>query len=187
MKLRTLRGWALLINAVIGLIDIANIVNGGNTPLFIVDEVLALLFIFGLPAIGELQPQTGRLGQIGLWCLGIAAGIAFVIMLVYHFSTVQVNNLIPLSSAIFFLIGSVVVGYVTIRARVFPAAVGWLLIIGGILNIVSGLMPAGLVATILGVSSVLAQTVAIAGYGLIIIRRTLERQEAAHTIMGKSA
>jgi hypothetical protein len=141
-----------------------------------------LLFIFGLPAIGELQHQTGRLGQIGLWCLGIAAGVAFGIMLVYHFSTVQINNLIPLSSAIFFLIGSVVVGYVTIRARVFPAAVGWLLIIGGILNIVSGLMP----ATILGISSVLAQAVAIAGYGWFIIRRPLERQEAAQTIMGKS-
>ena len=62
------------------------------------DEVLALLFIFGLPAIGEVQSQTGRLGQIGLWCLGIAAGIAFAVMLVYHFSTVQVNYHIPLDS-----------------------------------------------------------------------------------------
>lgn len=105
MKLRTLQGWALLINAIIGLVDIANIVTGGNTPLFIVDEVLALLFIFGLPAIQEVQPQTGRLGQIGLWCLGIAAGIAFVVMLVFHLSTLQVNTLIPLSSALFFLVG----------------------------------------------------------------------------------
>jgi hypothetical protein len=177
----------LLINAVIGLVDIANIVNGGNTPLFIVDEVLALLFIFGLPAIGELQPQTGRLGQIGLWCLGIAAGIAFVIMLVYHFSTLQVNNLIPFSSAIFFLVGSVVVGAVTIRAQVFPAAIGWFLIVGGVLNLVSGLMPAGLVATLLGVIGVLAQTVAIAGYGWIIIRRPLQQQGAAQTIMDQSA
>ena len=131
MKLRTLQGWALLINAVIGLVDILNIVNGGNMSLFIVDEVLALLFIFGLPAIGVVQPQTGRLGQIGLWCLGIAAGIAFAVMLVFHVSTVQVNTFIPLSSAIFFLVGSVVVGAVTIRAQVFPAAIGWLLIVGG--------------------------------------------------------
>lgn len=177
MKLRTMQGWALLINAVIGLIDIANIFNGGNTSLFIVDEVLALLFIFGLPAIGEMQPQTGRLGQIGLWCLGIAAGIAFVVMLVYHIGTLQVNTLIPLSSAIFFLVGSVVVGYLTIRAQVFPAALGWLLIVGGILNIVSGLISAGLVATILGVISVVAISAAFACYGWNIIRRPLQRQD----------
>lgn len=187
MKLRTLQGWALLINAVIGLIDIANIVNGGNTSLFILDEVLALLFIFGLPAIGETQPKTGRLGWVGLWCLGIAAGIAFVVMLVYHISTLQVNTLIPLSSAIFFLVGSGVVGYLTIRARVFPAVVGWLLIVGGVLNLVSGLIPAGLVATILGVISVLATSAAFAGYGWIIIRRPLQRQEAALPIIDKSA
>jgi len=177
MKLRTLQGWALLINAAVGLIDIAHIFNGGNIPLFIMDEVLALLFIFGLPAIGELQPKTGHLGQVGLWCLGIAAGIAFVVMLVFHFSTVQVNTLIPLSSAIFFLVGSVVVGWVTIRAHVFTAAIGLLLIGGGILNLVSGLQPVGLVTTILGVMSVVATSAAFAGYGWIIIRRPLQRQD----------
>jgi hypothetical protein len=177
MKLRILQGWALLANAVIGLVDIANIVNGGNTSLFIVDEVLALLFIFGLPAIQEEQPQTGRLGQIGLWCLGMAAGIAFAVMLVFHFSTLQVNTLIPLSSALFFLVGSVVVGAVTIRAQVFPIAMGWFLIVGGVLNLVSGLTPAGLIATILGVISLLAQSVAFAGYGWVIIRRPLQRQD----------
>ncbi len=178
MKLRTLQGWALFINAIIGLVDIANILNGGNTPLFIVDEVLALLFIFGLPAIGALQPQTGRLGQVGLWCLGMAAGIAFVVTLVYHLSTWQVHPLIPLSSALFFLVGSILVGWLTIRSRVFPAAVGWLLIVGGVLNLVSGLLPAGLIATLLGVISLLTQTAAFAGYGWIIIRRPLPRSKA---------
>ncbi len=177
MKLRTLQGWALFITAIIGLVDIANILNGGNTPLFIVDEVLALLFIFGLLAIGALQPQTGRLGQVGLWCLGMAAGIAFVVTLVYHLSTWQVHPLIPLSSALFFLVGSILVGWLTIRSRVFPAAVGWLLIVGGILNMASGLMPAGLIATTMGVISLLAQSAAFAGYGWIIIRRPLQRQD----------
>jgi len=172
----------LLINAIIGLVDIANVLNGGNTPLFIVDEVLALLFIFGLPAIGASQPQTGRLGQVGLWCLGIAAGIAFVVTLVFHVSTWQVSNLIPLSSALFFLVGSVVVGAVTIRAQVFPVAIGWLLIVGGILNLVSGLWPAGLIATLLGVIGVLAQTGAFAGYGWIIIRRPLPRSSVGRPV-----
>ena len=178
MKIRTLQGWALLINAIIGLVDIVNILNGGSTPLFIVDEVLALLFIFGLPAIQDLQPQTGRLGQVGLWCLGLAAGIAFVVTLVFHVSTWQVSNLIPLSSALLFLVGSILVGWVTIRARVFPAAIGWLLMVGGVLNLVSGSLPAGLMATMLGVIGVLAQTGAIAGYGWIIIRRPLSRSNA---------
>jgi hypothetical protein len=167
MKLRTLQGWALLINAIIGLIDIATVLNGGNTPLFIVDELLALLFIFGLPAIGASQPQTGRLGQVGLWCLGIAAGIAFVVTLAFHVSTWQVSNLIPLSSALFFLVGSV--------------AIGWLLIVGGILNLVNGLLPAGLIATLLGVIGVLAQTGAFAVYGWIIIRKSVQRKDVPRT------
>ena len=48
-------------------------------------------------------------------------------------------------------------------------------------------MPAGLIATMLGVIGVLAQTVAIAGYGWIIIRSPLQQQKAAQTIMDKSA
>jgi hypothetical protein len=187
MKLRTLQGWALLVNAIIGLIDIATIVTGGTTDLLVVDEVFALLFLFGLPAIQALQPQTGRLGKVGLWCLGIAAGIAFVVMLVFHFSTWQVNTLIPLSSALFFLVGSVVVGAVTIRAQVFPAAIGWLLIVGGVLNLVSGMVPAGLLATMLGVIGVLTQTGAFAGYGWIIIRRPLRREEATQPAMDQTA
>jgi hypothetical protein len=71
------------------------------------------------------------------------------------------------------------VGWVTIRAQVFPAAIGWLLIVGGALNLLSGLLPASLVATILGVISVLATSAAFAGYGWIIIRRPLQRQEEA--------
>ena len=97
------------------------------------------------------------------------------------------NNLIPLSSAIFFLVGSVVVGAVTIRAQVFPAAIGWFLIVGGVLNLVGGLMPAGLIATMLGVIGVLAQSAAFAGYGWIIVRKPLQRQEAAQPVIDQHA
>ncbi len=65
-----------------------------------------------------------------------------------------------------------VVGWLTIRARVFPAAVGWLLIVGGVLNLLSGLTPAGLFTTLLGIVSGLAGAVAIAGYGWTIIGST---------------
>jgi hypothetical protein len=188
MNLRMMRGWALLINGIVGLLDIVSLLTGNNALVFIiVNELLALLFIFGLPAIQELQPQTGRLGQAGLWCLGFAASIAFIVTLIFFFSTLEVNNLIPLSSAIFFLVGSVVVGWLTIRAQVFPPAVGWLLIFGGVLNLTSGLMPSGLIMTLLGISGVLAQSAALVGYGWVIIRRPLQVPDTSHLTVHQHA
>jgi len=176
MNLRSIRGLALLINAiigaVIGFINLADIVTIENDLLLIVSAVLALLFIFGLPAIWQLQPQTGRPGQVGLWCLGIASGIAFVVHLAFLASAHEMNLLIPWSSALLFLIGSVLVGWLTIQARVFPAAPGWLLMLGGVLNLVGGLSLDGSAATIVGITSLLAQTAAIAGYGWIVVSRT---------------
>jgi hypothetical protein len=75
------------------------------------------LLLLGLPAMWALQPQTGRLGQAGLWCLGIGAGIALVVRVFSLGSQVDVGDLVPLLSAGFNLLGSVVVGWVTIRAR----------------------------------------------------------------------
>jgi hypothetical protein len=138
-----------------------------------------VLLILGLPAIQSLQPQTGRLGQAGLWCLGIAVGIAFVVRVILLVSTVDVGDMIPLISTLFGLVGSVVIGWVTIRARVFPAAVGWLLIVGGILNFLGGLTPAGLFTTLVGISSALAEAVAIAGYGWTIVGSTRHHSQAS--------
>jgi hypothetical protein len=159
----------VVINAVINL---ANIVTGGSGWPSIVNVVLTLLFIFGLPAIWERQPQTGRLGQMGLWCLGIAAGIALVVQLVFLASARGMNSLIPWSSALLFLAGAILVGRLTVRARVFPAALGWLLMLAGVANLVGGLTPDGLATTIVGITSMLAQTAAFAGYGWIIVRRS---------------
>lgn len=176
MNLQGIRGLALLINAVIGavigFINLADVMAGEGGWLSIVNVALTLLFIFGLPAIWELQPQTGRPGQLGLWCLGIAAGIALAVQVVFLVSTQGVNSLIPWSSAVFFLAGALLVGWLTIRARVFPAALGWLLMLGGVLNLVGGLMPNGLATTIVGITSLLAQTLSFAGYGWMIVRHS---------------
>jgi hypothetical protein len=122
-----------------------------------------------------LQPHTGRPGQAGLWCLGIGAGIALVVRMLSLGSQVDVSDLVPLLSAVFTLLGSVVVGWVSIRARVFPAAVGWLLLVGGVLNLLGGLIPAGLFTTLVGISSGLAEAVAVAGYGWTINSTTMRQ------------
>ena len=178
---RTIGGWALLANGfVVLLMVIGSAVTGGNAPIFLVaGEVLSVLLVLGLPAIQALQPQTGRLGQAGLWCLGIGAGLAFVVRMILLVSTIDVGEIAPLSSALFGLVGSVVVGWMTIRARVFPAVVGWLLLIGGILNILSAYTPAGFFTTMLGSISALAGAVALAGYGWTIVGSARERPQAA--------
>ncbi len=111
-NLRTIGGWALLANGFVTLlIVIGSAVSGGDAPIFLVaSEVLSVLLILGLPAIQTLQPQTGRLGQAGLWCLGIATGIAFIVRLILLVSTLNVSDIVLLSSSLFALVGSVVVG-----------------------------------------------------------------------------
>jgi hypothetical protein len=94
-------------------------------------------------------------------------------------STVDVGDLVPLLSAVFNLLGSVVIGWLTVRARVFPSMVGWLLVVGGVLNLPGGLAPAGPFTTLLGVVSGLATAVAIAGYGWIIVNSTRRHSQAS--------
>jgi hypothetical protein len=173
-------GWALLASGFVALLlVIGYTVTGGNALIFpIVGAVGSALFLLGLPAIWALQPHTGRPGQAGLWCLGIGAGIALVVRMLSLGSQVDVGDLVPLLSAVFNLLGSVVVGWVTIRARVFPAAVGWLLIVGGVLNLLGGLTPAGLFTSVLGIVSGLAGAVAVAGYGWTIVGSTWRHSQA---------
>jgi hypothetical protein len=177
---RLIGGWALLANGFMTLLLVIGYeVIGGDAPIFrAAGIVLSILLLLGLPAIWGLQPQTGRPGQAGLWCLGIGAGIALVVRALSLRSQVDVGDLVPLLSSMFGLLGSVVVGWMTIRARVFPAAVGWLLIVGGMLNLLGGLTPAGLFTTLVGITSALAEAVATAGYGWTIVGSTRHHSQA---------
>jgi hypothetical protein len=181
ISLRIIGGWALLASGFVTLLlVIGYTVSGGDTLIFpIAGAVGSVLFLLGLPAMWALQPQTGRPGQAGLWCLGIGASIALVVRLLLLVSTVDVGDLVPLLSAVFNLLGSIIVGWVTIRARVFPAAVGWLLIVGGVLNLLGGLTPAGLFTTLVGIVSGLAGAVAVAGYGWTLVGRTRHHSQAS--------
>lgn len=179
MTLRTIGGWALLFNALLGLLVFIGTTAdvGGNTLYLVVGEVLSLLLIIGLLAIWAMQPQTGRLGQIGLWCLGIGTAIAFIVRLLLLFSSIDVSTP-AFISALFALVGSLLVGWVTIQARVFHSAIGWLLIVNGVLNFISGLLPTSTAITILGIIAALAGVAAFAGYGWAILRRAPVPQSA---------
>jgi hypothetical protein len=131
MITRTIGGWALLINALLTLLFLIGMTAsvGGDTLYLVTGEVFCPLLIAGLLAIWAMQPQSGRLGQIGLWCLGIATSIAFLVRLVILFSSLDVDTP-AFISALFGMVGSFLVGWVTIRAKVFHPAIGWLLMVG---------------------------------------------------------
>jgi hypothetical protein len=175
MATRTIGGWALLINAVLTLVILIAITTsvGGDSVLGIVGLALGPLLIMGLVAIWAMQPHSGRLGQLGLvgvWLLGIATGIAFLVRLAVLIGSVNVGDFIPLSSALFGLVGSLFLGWATVRAAAFHPAFGWLLIIGGVLNLVGGVVPGGTVALLVAAAATLAQVGALGGYGWTMLR-----------------
>ncbi len=184
---RTIGGWALVANAALMLaLFIAMSADSGDQRLLLAAaEVLGPLFVVGLLAIWSMLPHggsLGRLGLIGLLCLGIAAGIAFLVRLVLLFSTADIGELVPLSSAAFALVGSLLVGWVTTRTPVFPSAIGWLLMAGGVLNIVGGLLPASAgagAATVMAVATTVAQVGALGGYGWTLLRHATLAQRAS--------
>jgi hypothetical protein len=175
MIARTIGGWALLANAVLTVVFLIAMTAavGGDTFLLVTGDALSLLLLVGLLAMWSMLPHTGRLGrigQIGLWCLGVAAGSAFVVRLVLLVSTIAVGDVVPLSSALFALVGSLLVGWVTIRTQVFHPVIGWLLMVYGVLNLVGGLLPGGAGATVMDVIGTLAQVGAVGGYGWTLLR-----------------
>jgi hypothetical protein len=144
--------------------------SGGGTLPLLVGEVFSLLLIVGLWGIWQMQPQTGRLGQIGLWCLGAAAGIAFLVRLVVLTQVADPGEAVPFISALLGLIGGLLVGWSTVRAQVFHPALGWLLLLSGALNFVGGLLPGGPVTTVVGILTAVAQAGALGGYGWTMLR-----------------
>jgi hypothetical protein len=93
--------------------------------------------------------------------------------------SIDVGDLIPLSSALFGLVGSLLLGWATIRAAVFHPAVGWLLILGGALNIVGWLFPVDAGQMLVGIIATLAQTGALVGYGWTLLRSAARAQRPA--------
>jgi len=123
----------------------------GSVPADVVMILSGVLLLIGLPALYRAQArQVGRLGLVGVVVLMIAMVLGWVILSGIQLHDVAVPGSIPRSGpdgppplamisaalgGLFILIGGLTVGIATIRAQVFPSAVGWMMLIASILLI----------------------------------------------------
>ena len=174
MKWIRLSGWALILSALVFLFGFAwdHLLNGPFTLFTVMIGLLgAILFLIGLPGIQQSQPQTGRPGQIGLILMGLGALIAIIANLLIRLAGVEVDDWIPLTSAIAGSLGSLIVGWLTVRANVFQPWVGWLMMVGAILNILAPVLPPQ--AIFISQTGLLAQSAALIGYGITMLRQDI--------------
>jgi hypothetical protein len=174
MKWIRISGWALILSALIFLFGFAwdHLINGPFTLLTVMIGLLGdLLFLIGLPGIQQTQPQTGWPGQIGLLLMGIGAVIAIVANLLIRLAGVEITDWIPLTSAIAGSLGSLIVGWLTIRVHVFRPWIGWLMIAGAILNVLAPVLPPE--AIFISQLGLFAQAAALIGYGTTMLQREI--------------
>jgi hypothetical protein len=169
---RLLAGWALvisgLVNVVFSVVVIFNLPQPGA--LMIIVSLATLLLIVGLPAVQLSQPATGWPGWLGIGLMELAAVIAFVVSLLSLLTSLNIPSGVPFTSALAGMIGDILVGLLTIRARVFPAWIGWALAISGVVNFAGGLLPnQPWLPVVVGLFEI-AGAVAIAGYGWSIVQ-----------------
>jgi hypothetical protein len=173
-QVRRLGGWALLASALLGsVLTIALLLDPSqSTPFADLARLGApLLLLLGLPALQATQPVTGRAGQVGLGLMGLAAAIAFVVTLRSLTGGADFAPAVPFTSALAAMVGDALVGALTVRARVFPAWVGWLLAVSGVINFGTGLLSGVLDLFVLAVVGAGLGIAAITGYGWTIVRR----------------
>jgi hypothetical protein len=196
MSSRTLRmsGWLLVIAAVISLIStILGIVipgpAGPNGPppniVNIINLVAGILFLVSLPTAYIVQKkQVGILGLIGIIAIWLTALLFDVVLSIIIFvltpSALSSTGGPPpflfilfIGGSILELIGGVLFGLKTIQARVFPAAIGWLLIVAAILNAVDFPLQ-GTISTIVSTASSVLLFVALGWLGYVIIARAAQ-------------
>ncbi len=188
MNIGRLQGWALLISALASTLlrlGLGNRIQYGTETLLLVSSVF---FIFGLLGIQTIQPQTKLWGLIGLFLMAIPAVDLFLggLILLVVDQPLELNHLLSsiesfLSLAGVMYSGYILVGWLTIRASVFPAWIGWFLLTVGIFNDAIGffiaygksdlldLLPFSIISTLFDVISFL-EIAAVSGYGWTIIR-----------------
>lgn len=120
----------------------------GSIPTNVVAFLSGLLLLAGLPALYRAQAkQIGRVGLIGVVLLWIAI-VATLVLYSVEILSVAMPGSIPhpggegppplaiipaIVGTVLILIGGVIVGITTIRAHVFPAVAGWILIVSPML------------------------------------------------------
>lgn len=160
MNVRRLQGLALILSAVCLLIGTFI----PQTTIFV--TIGTILFILGIPAIYSAQP-TGWVGLAGIVLLELAA----LIVLGFRLNLVQPSSLgdsLSFISAILGMLGAVMIGWLTIREHVFPAWVGWLFMLQGLLNFITGLFKIGTQGPAFLILIPILQTIAIFAYGYFV-------------------
>jgi hypothetical protein len=157
MNVRRLQGLALILSALC--LPLAAVVPQAAVVL----TIGVILFILSVPAIYSTQP-TGWIGLLGIIFLELAALIA----LGFRFGLVppSIGDSLSLTSAILGMLGAVITGWLTTRGHVFPAWVGWLFILQGLLNFITGVFHLDL-----GIFIPVLQTVATAAYGFFVYQK----------------
>jgi hypothetical protein len=102
--------------------------------------------------------------------MGVAAAIAFVVVLRLSACVASSAGIVPFISALAGAAGGVLVGMLTVRARRFPAWVGWLLAVWGTINVGTGLVVSVVDLKVLAGVGELLGALAIAGYGWTIVQ-----------------
>lgn len=173
MSYRQLGGWALVgggvIGAILALLALFSVAR--SDALLVVQLVAILLVIVGLPVIQLAQPAAGRLGWLGIGLMELAAVIALVIVALSWLTNADIPSAAPFTSALAGLIGDILVGYLTVRVRVFPTWIGWTLAATGVVNFVAGLLPPSDVVAVVAELFAIAAAAALAGYGWSIVQR----------------
>jgi hypothetical protein len=103
--------------------------------------------------------------------MGIGAVIAIIANLLIRLAGADVADWVPLTSAIAGALGSIIVGWLTIQVKVFRPWIGWLMIVGAILNILFPLLPPE--AVFISQIGLFAQSAALIGYGLSMLQRDI--------------
>ncbi len=161
MSVRRLQGLALLLSAVCLLLG----AFGPRTVIFVTIGII--LFILAIPAVYSTQP-TGWIGLAGIVLLELAALIALGFRL--DLVPPSLGDSLSLTSAILGMLGAVIVGWLTTREHVFPAWVGWVFMVQGLLNFLGGLFNIDARGRVFPILVPILQTVATFAYGYFIFR-----------------
>ena len=144
----------------------------GSIPANVVAVLSGLLLLAGLPALYRAQAkQIGILGLVGVALLWVATVLLFLVLSSIQILDTAVPGSIPhpggegppllaiiplILGVVLTVIGGVIVGITTIRAHVFAAAIGWVILISSVLLLLSapvggrGLLGVILTSTCLG-------------------------------------
>jgi hypothetical protein len=130
------------------------ITGPGSIPTNMVAVLSGLLLLAGLPALYRAQAkQIGILGLVGVVFLWVGMILFLLVLSGVQILDVAVPGSIPhsggdgppplaiipaLLAGVLIVIGGAIAGITTIRAHVFPAAMGWIIIISSVLLLLTG-------------------------------------------------